>query len=59
MLISILHFDQNLAKMDEKLTAKVNLLVFLQCGKMDKALEKVEWLQSKNPADKTIKELKR
>ena len=44
---------------DETLKAKIDLLQFLQSGKMDLALEKAEWLQNKMPSDRTIKELKR
>ena len=45
--------------MDPTLHEKVNLLVFLQSGKMEQALEKVEWLQTKDPSDRMVKELKR
>ena len=45
--------------MDEILKAKVSLLVFLQSGDMEGALERVEWLHDKNPSDSTIQELKR
>lgn len=45
--------------MDENLKAKMNLLVFLQRGNMEQALEKAEWLHSNNPSDNTIRELKR
>ena len=44
---------------DETLTAKINLLHFLQSGKMDNALERAQWLQTKNPSDRTVRELKR
>ena len=44
---------------DETLTAKIDLLQFLQSRKMELALEKAEWLQSKNPSDGILKELKR
>ena len=44
---------------DETLTAKIDLLQFLQSGKMELALEKAEWLQNKYPSDCTVKELKR
>ena len=44
---------------DEVLTAKVDLLQFLQSGKMELALEKADWLQKNNPSDCTVKELKR
>ena len=45
--------------MDPTLHEKVNLLVFLQSGKMEQALERVEWLQTKDPSDRMVKELKR
>ena len=45
--------------MDPTLHEKVNLLVFLQSGKMEQALEKVEWLQTKDPSDRMVKELRR
>ena len=44
---------------DECLAAKITLLTSLQSGKMEEALEKVEWLHRKHPSDTTIKELKR
>ena len=44
---------------DESLAAKITLLTSLQSGKMEEALEKVEWLERKHPSDSTIRELKR
>ena len=44
---------------DKNLAAKITLLTSLQSGKMDEALEKVNWLERKNPKDSTIRELKR
>ena len=44
---------------DKSLAAKITLLTSLQSGKMDEALEKINWLERKNPKDSTIRELKR
>ena len=44
---------------DKCLAAKITLLTSLQSGKMDEALEKINWLERKNPKDSTIRELKR
>ena len=44
---------------DDTFKAKLNLLMLLQRGNLEEALEKAEWLLTNNPSDDTIKELNR